>query len=288
MQRIWRSVFQLIVVLTLVLPAGAESFREAERKIILGVHPYLPPPELQKRYEPLAQYLQNTLGSKVIVRVGRDYEDHMVLVGTDRIDIAFLGPAAYVRMVKKFGKKPILARIETRGNPVFNGYLVTSDGSGVTDIASLRGKRFAFGDPESTMSHLIPRHMLLTSGIDLDDLGKYAFLGSHTNVALGVLAGDYDAGAVKGEVLAAYRDQGLRAFAKSPAFSEHLFVTRSDATPAFVEAVKNALYSLSDSPEGRAILSGLKRGITGMAPAEDADYDNLREVLETLGNLRTE
>jgi len=288
MQRIWRSVLPVIIVLVLVSTADAEAYPEAERTITLGVHPYLSPSEIEQRYQPLAQYLEITLGTKVVVRVGRDYQEHVVLVGTDKIDIAFLGPAAYVRMVEKYGRKPILARLETRGNPVFNGYLVTSQGSGVTDIASLRGKRFAFGDPASTMSHLIPRHMLLNSGIDLDDLSRYAFLGSHTNVALGVLAGEYDAGAVKGEVLAAYRDQGLRAFAKSAPFSEHLFVTRSDASPFFIEAVKNALYRLSASPEGRAILSGLKRGITGMVPAQDADYDNLREVLKTLGDLGTE
>jgi len=285
MQRILRSVFRLAFIFICASQAGAESSATTERTVILGVHPYLPVSELKKRYEPLARYLQHALESKVIVRVGRDYEEHVALVGNNKIDIGFLGPAAYVRMVEKYGRKPLLARLETRGKPVFNGYLVTSVGSGVTDIASLRGKRFAFGDPASTMSHLVPRHMLLKSGIDVDDLSKYEFLGSHTNVASGILKGDYDAGAVKGEVLAAFRDRGLRAFAKSPPFSEHVFVARSDAPPAFIEAVTSALFRLSGSPEGHAILSGLKRGVTGMVPVQDKDYDNLREVLHALGNL---
>jgi len=282
------GVFQLAILFALLSQALADTSPATERTLVLGVHPYLPVREIEKRYQPLAQYLADTLQSKVIVRVGRDYEEHMTLVGTDKVDIAFLGPAAYVRMVEKYGRKPLLARIETRGKPVFNGYLVTADGSNVTDIASLRGKRFAFGDPDSTMSHLIPRHMLLASGIELEDLSDYAFLGSHTDVALGVIKGDYDAGAVKGEVLAAFRDRGLRAFAKSEPFSEHLFVARSDATPAFIEVVKNALYKLSDSPERRAILSGLKRGVTGMVPVQDQDYDNLREVLRALGERGAE
>ena len=284
MQRLSRCVFLLVVALTLASQASAESSATAG-PITLGIHPYLPEPELRKRYEPLAQYLQRSLGSKVSLRVASDYEEHMALVGADKIDIAFLGPALYVRTVEKYGHKPLLARLETRGKPFFNGYLVTRQGSGVTDIASLRGKSFAFGDPASTMSHLIPRHMLLAADVDVEDLSNHDFLGSHTNVALAVMRGDYDAGAVKGEVAAAFREKGLRAFAKSAPFSEHVFVARSDAAPAFIRAVTNALYRLSESPEGRAILSGMKRGITGMVPAKDNDYDNLREVLTTLGDL---
>lgn len=274
--------FFLLMLLIMSGSAAQAGPWQNEGPIVLAVHPYISFTELLKRYQPLADYLKDSLGSEVVVRIGRDYREHISFIGKDKVDIAYLGPAQYVRMVDKYGNKPLLARLEIKGAPVFHGYLVTHRSSGVMDIESLRGRRFAFGDPASTMSHLVPRYMLLEAGIKAEDLRDYQFLGSHKNVALGVLAGAFDAGAVKEEIFELYKDRGLRAFAKSPPFSEHLFVARSDAPTDFVQRVRAALYRLSDTPEGREILNGIKQGTTAMAPVTDTDYDNLRAVLKQL------
>ena len=272
----------LTIATLLTIFLVAEVRADDTEPVILAVHPYLPPAEIQARYSSLAMYLQKALERKVVVRVGKDYGEHITFIGNDKVDIAYLGPAAYVQVVGKYGSKPLLARLEIDGRPVFHGYLVTNANSGVTDIASLRGKRFAFGAPESTMSHLVPRYMLLNAGIHLDNLADYQFLGSHKNVALGVLAGDFDAGAVKEEVVDAFKGQGLRPFAKSSPFSEHLFVARSNAAPAFIDTVRKALLSLSDAVDGHKVLQGIKSSVTAMVPVKDSDYDNLRRVLHAL------
>jgi phosphonate transport system substrate-binding protein len=253
-----------------------------EKPIVMAIHPYLPFQELQQRYQPLADYLTESLDKQVIVRVGRDYGEHIAHIGTDRVDIAYLGPATYVHLVEKYGKKPLLARLEINGKPVFRGYLVTRTNSDVVDLDSLRGKRFAFGDPASTMSHLVPRYLMLEAGLDASDLLDYQFLGSHENVALAVLSGIFDAGAVKEEVLESYKNKGLRAFTESPPFSEHLFVASSKVAPDMVQTMRNAMYRLSETKGGHEILNGIKQGVTGLVPVDDADYDNLRVVLKEL------
>ena len=254
----------------------------AQDSLILAVHPYLPFAELTDRYTPLADYLGKQLGRDVVVRIGRNYQDHMVHIGRDEVDIAFMGPAPYVALVDKYGGKPLLARLEINGKPVFHGKIITAKDSPIASLADLKGKRFAFGDPESTMSHRVPRFMLLEVDVSVDDLADHQFLGSHTNVALGVLAGDFDAGAVKEEVFYKFEPQGLQALATTPPFSEHVFVARSTLPPQTVEAIRKALYRLRDTSEGQAILSGIKEGLTGMVPVQDSDYDNLREILKTL------
>ena len=283
MKRLENTLLYIIMMLMLTGSLASQASEVSGQPVVLAVHPYLPFQDLQKRYKPLAAYLEETLNQKVVVRIGRDYGEHSTYIGKDQVDIAYLGPAAYVRMVEKHGEKPLLARLVVNGEPVFRGYLVTGPGSGVNDIRSLRGKRLAFGDPRSTMSHFVPRHMMLEAGIDVDMLEDYQFLGSHKNVALAVLSGAFDAGAVKEEVLDAFKAQGLKAIATSDPFSEHLFVARSDAPEEFVETVRNALYRLSDTREGRAILRSIKQSVTALAPVEDSDYDNLRTVLDTLG-----
>ncbi|MEN8178447.1 MAG: phosphate/phosphite/phosphonate ABC transporter substrate-binding protein [Pseudomonadota bacterium] len=282
MPRLFQSLsFCLLVLVSSYWPLTVAA-ETAKKTIILAVHPYLPFQELHKRYQPLAKYLREVLDATVVVRIGRDYGEHIAHIGMDKVDIAYMGPATYVRLVEKYGKKPLLARLEVNGKPAFHGYLVTNSNSGVNDIQSLRGKRFAFGDPASTMSHLVPRHMLMEAGMDVGDLMDYQFLGSHKNVALAVLSEAFDAGAVKEEVMVSYRSRGLKAIARSAPFSEHLFVARADAEDEFVDVVRKALYQLSESQEGRRILNSIKFGVTGLVPVEDSDYDNLRAVLKQL------
>jgi phosphonate transport system substrate-binding protein len=274
----------LRVVLVLML-SGNSAIQASEasgQPVVLAVHPYLPFQELKKRYEPLADYLEKALNKEVVVKIGRDYGEHITFIGKDQVDIAYLGPAAYVRMVEKYGKKPLLARLAVNGKPVFRGYLVTSASSGINNLQSLRGKRLAFGDPGSTMSHFVPRHMMLEAGIDVDMLEDYQFLGSHRNVALAVLSGAFDAGAVKEEVYDAFKAKGLKTVATSDSYSEHLFVARSDAPEDFIVKVRNTLFQLSDTAEGREILRNIKQSVTALVPVDDSDYDNLRRVLEML------
>jgi len=263
--------------------SAVHASNESDQPVVLAIHPYLSFQELKKRYKPLADHLEKTLNKEVVIRIGRNYDEHITYVGKDQVDIAYMGPAAYVQMAEKYGKKPLLARLSINGEPVFRGYLVTSSNSDLQDIQSLRGKRLAFGDPKSTMSHFVPRHMMLEAGIDVDMLEDYQFLGSHKNVALAVLSGAFDAGAVKEGVFNAFKPRGLTSIAGSDPFSEHLFVARSDAPEEFVETVRNALYQLSGTAAGRAILRTIKQSVTALVPVEDSDYDNLRAVLETLG-----
>ena len=274
-----------IVLVLLCLSAPAHPMQDPEAgPLILAVHPYLPQEELMQRFSPLARYLGDRIDRKILVRVGRDYEEHETHVGNNQVDIAFMGPASYVKMTERHGAKPLLARLEIKGKALFRGAIVTRADSGIARLAAVKGRRFAFGDSLSTMSHLVPRYMLLQAGIGLQDLAYYAYLGSHRNVALGVLSGDFDAGAVKEEVYLEHESQGLRVVAWTPALSEHLFVVRDTLPPATVQELRDALLALGDpqTERGRWILSNIKSGVTGMARVQDSDYDNLRLILDTL------
>jgi phosphonate transport system substrate-binding protein len=267
----------LLLLVTALLAAAAPAH---EAPYVLGVHPYLDELELVRRFTPLAEDLARVLARDVRVEVGTDYEDHIRAIGQDRLDVAYLGPASYVEVTRRYGPKPILARLEADGTPSFRGYIVVRDDSPLERLADLKGGRFAFGDPDSTMGTLVPRFMLLEAGIDLADLAEYRHLVGHKNVALAVLTGNADAGALKAEVYEQYRRHGLRALAESPAISEHLFVTRSDLAPALVARLRARLLGLREAGLVERVLVPIKAGITALVPAQDADYDNLRRIVE--------
>ena len=255
----------------------------AGQPLLLGVHPYLSYGELQNRFQPLAHYLARSLGVTVKVKVGRDYAEHVDEVGHDRIDIAYLGPIPYVHMVEKHGSKPLLARLERIGKAVLVGHIVVRDNSPLQHVTELRGKAFAFGDPESTMSTVVPQAVLAAAGISLGDLSHYANYRGHSNVALAVLSGQMDAGAIKSEVYEDFSERGLRSLARMPEVSEHLFVARGDMPPLLVEKIRMLLLGIADDPEGMLALKALHRDATGLVPVSDRDYDPLRKLLTMTG-----
>ena len=275
--------FVLCIICFLCVGMSAVGAAEpAQTPLILAVHPYLPSEEIHKRFTPLAEYLGKQLGRPVQVRVGRDYDQHVEAIGLNSVDIAFMGPSSFVLMGERYGAKPLLARIAIKGKPRLSGYIVTSVNSTLRNLGDLRGKRFAFVDPDSTMGTIMPRYVMQQAGIELKTLASYQYLGGHKNVALGVLSGDYDAGAVKSEVYDEMASRGLRVLAKLPEVSEHLFVARSDMPDKQVAQLRQALLQLQGEADGVVIMRAMNKDMTAMVPVVDADYDNLRKIQRTV------
>ncbi len=249
--------------------------------LTLGVHPFLTAKELVPKFTPLINYLGEELGKPVRLVIAKDYAEHIRRVGEDKLDLAYLGPASYVEMVEQYGSKPLLARQEIQGKPTFRGALILPAQSGINSLQDLKGKRFAFGSPHSTMSHLVPRYLLLEAGLGGEDF-SFNFLGNHEDVALGVLMGEFDAGAVKEAVYHKYRPQGMKLLTWTPAISEHLFVAGNHLPEAEVKAVRAALLALSAEKVVARVLAPLKSTLTGLVAVEDRDYQNLRQILRTL------
>lgn len=273
---------RLLLAALLWWSAGVPAAGGPPSELILGVHPYLSHSELQVRFEPLADYLAKGLGRGVKVRVGRDYAEHIDEVGQNHVDIAYLGPISYVRMVERYGDKPLLARLARNGRAILEGYIVVPGKSPLHSLTDLRGRSFAFGEPDSTMSSVVPQATLAAAGISLPDLGRYVRYHGHNNVALAVLSGQMDAGAVKSEVFDSFNGLGLRALAKLPEVSEHLFVTRSDMPEQTVVKLRQLMLDLAHSRRGLNILKSIHRDATALVAVDDHDYDNLRDMLKII------
>jgi phosphonate transport system substrate-binding protein len=276
-------IMAALICLFFILPSSGFS----ENVMTLQIHPYLPSSELLRKFSPLITYLENKLETEIVCNISKDYQEHIEMIGNDKVDIAYLGPASYVKVVDTFGSKPLLARLEIKGSPLFQGVIITLKSSSIRSVNDLKGKRFAFGDPDSTMSHIVPLTVLHDKGINLNDLAKHSFLNGHRNVALGVLMGDFDAGAVKEEVFYEYKDRGLFDLEWTPKISEHLFVAKSTLPDKVVNKLRAALLSLRDDPDANRIMSSIKQDVTALVPVEDKNYDNLRVILKKAENINT-
>lgn len=256
-----------------------------DKPLVLAVHPFLPSLELLNRFTPLAEYLSKAVGRPVEVAVSNSFESHIEAVGNGRVDIAHMNPASYIKLVDRYGTHPILGCLEVDGRHTFYGVIFTTATSPIKTLSDLKGKRVAFVDRESTMGHVVPRYMLYKAGIKVEDFGGYDFLKNHESVALSVLSGNFDAGAIKSETYIKYKDKGIRALAFSDQYSEHLLVVRKDLDSALAGKLKDAILLLQGTEQARRIASSINPDRTGFTAVTDHDYDNLRDVMRTLKKL---
>lgn len=273
----------LRIILVLVAFSSHNAAYAAEpagqKPLILAVHPYLPRDEIFARFTPLANYIAQAIGRSVEVHIGQNYDEHVDAIGSDSVDIAYMGPVPYVKLVSKYGAKPLLARQVINGKPFLKGEIIVRKESPLQSLAELKGKRFVFTDATSTMGSVLPQKMLLQAGVPLTSLAGYKFIEGHDNVALAVLAGDFDAGAVKEEVFQKYEPKGLRALAHLPEVYDHLFVTSSKLPASMVDSIRRLLLDMDKTAEGKSIMVAIHPQMTALVPAKDSDYDSLRAIM---------
>lgn len=278
-QRIW--CFTLLILIFMTLSPG-QATADA---LVLGVHPFKPATQLSEMFAPLVAYLSKELGEPVTLRIAKDYQTHIDAVGSDSLDIACMDALSYVEMVEKYGQKPLLARLSFGGNPTYQGKIFVGRDSPIQNLTDLKGKRFAFAEPHSTMGYLMPRYQLWLAGVNIEDFASYEFVGDHVNVSLGVLAGTFDAGAVKEDVFYQYEARGLRAIATTMPVSYHLLMTGRHLPESKRQKLQNILLGAHQNPQGRSALQILTPGITKLSTVQDSDYDSLRTVLSTIKKL---
>ncbi len=284
MQQIRKYAALALSLFGVISPSFAEQ-QETPKSYVFGVHPYLTAKELLERFTPLINYLSEALDKQVVLRVAKTYASHIELVGEDKVDIAYLGPVPYVKLVKNYGHKHLLAKIQVKGKSTFRGAIIVPQNSPIKTLADLRGKRFAFGSPNSTMSHFVPRFVLWKAGITVEQLSHYQFIKYHENVVFGVLIGTFDAGAIKEDIVNQYAVQGIKVLKWTPPIAVHVFVATQRFPQQQVEKLQTLLLNLNEHPKGKNILTRIKKSITGVEAANDEDYKKLRLILQTVEQL---
>jgi phosphate/phosphite/phosphonate ABC transporter binding protein len=274
---------------TELLEAEVSRFKvlpeESRSALRFGVVPLESPARMHRRFTPLAEYLGRALGRPVELKVGLDFSEAVRDLGEGRTQFAYLTPSTYVLAHGRFGAT-LLATALRRGKPFQHAAIICRRDARIRTLADLQGRSFAFGDVNSTSSHIVPRAMLLEAGVGVERLGSFEHLGHHDAVAAAVLRGDYDAGAVMESVAAQYEAEGLMTLAQSPPIPEFNICAARDLPDADRETLRGALIALSrDGAAGSAVLETLYADYTGFAQTTDADYAGVRQMMQKLGLL---
>lgn len=127
------------------------------------------------------------------------------------LDMAWLGASAYAKifLTDPEAVEPVLVKVNTDGSIGYYSIGFARVDRGVKTLEDLKGKVFAFGDPNSTSGYLIPKVEIAAAGYSMDP-GKYfgdvKFTGGHEQTIVAVANGDVDAGVTWADGLGAWED----------------------------------------------------------------------------------
>jgi phosphonate transport system substrate-binding protein len=115
------------------------------------------------------------------------------------LDMAWLGASGYskVYLTNPDAVVPVLTKINDDGSFGYYSIGFTRKDTGITSLEEMKGKVFAFGDPNSTSGYLIPSIEIPAKGYSMEP-GEYfedvIFTGGHEQTIIAVSNGDIDAG----------------------------------------------------------------------------------------------
>ena len=183
------SIFAIAAAAAFVSPAHAQGV------LRVSAIPDESPTELQRKFQPLGEYLAEKTGMKVEFVPVTDYAASVEVLVNNKLDMVWFGGFTFVqaKIRSNDGVIPLVQRAE---DEQFKSVFITRADSGIGKLEDLKGKTFSFGSPSSTSGHLMPRSFLLQAKVDPDKDMRVSFSGAHDATAFAVAGGKVQAGAL--------------------------------------------------------------------------------------------
>jgi phosphonate transport system substrate-binding protein len=248
------------------------------------------PEQMERRFAPLAAYLQEALGTPVVFTPVPDYAAAVERFARHEIDIVYYGGFTFVQARRRTSNA--LPLVQREGDAEFRTHFITAAKSSIRTLDDLRGKALAFGSISSTSGHLMPRFHLQRAGIRPEkDLREVTYSGSHDRTAEWVEAGRVDAGAINASIWDKLVEEKridprkVRIFYTTPPYFDYNFTVRGDLAPELIERIEKAFLALDyDDPRHRPILD-LQR-TKRFIETKPENYDGIAEAARAAGLIR--
>ncbi len=138
------------------LPASLEPAPHAQKQELrVAVAAMISPKETFIFYKQLLDHIGDRLGYRVQLIQRKTYKEVNALFPRRQIDLAFICTGPYAAAQEVYGFEAIATPI-VRGVPFYQSYLIVNKRSPHQTLEDLRGRVFAFTDPDSNTGHSSP------------------------------------------------------------------------------------------------------------------------------------
>ena len=185
-----------------VAPTRTPRVGSVDRPIVFAFTPSQDVQRITASGNAIASALANATGLKWKVVVPTSYSAQIESMCAGQTDIAAIAPLQMTLMLDKQCGTPVLGAL--RNDPstktlstTYKSQILVSKASGITDLAGLKGKKFAFVDPISASGYLFPSLLVKdkTGQEPKTFFSQTIFAGGHDKAALAVYTGQVDGAA---------------------------------------------------------------------------------------------
>jgi len=230
-------------------------------------------------------YLESQLKGPVQFVRRASYAEIVDLLMQDKLDFAWLCGFPFVTHRKDLD---LLAVPLYKTRPLYQSYLIVPAGDGRTqDLAGLKGRIFAYSDPNSNSGYLVPQFGLARINEPADRFfRKTFFTGSHRAVIEAVAKGLANGGAVDGYVydaLARLQPEIVdktRIVERSPFFGFPPFVAHKRVRRETFRQMQEVLLGMSGDPMGKKLLGDLY--LDSFVAGHPRQYDEIAAMVNSL------
>lgn len=244
--------------------------------LTFGVYATDLPTIIYRQFLPMLELVQAELAkslgvpASIELRIFKTYDGALEALVQGQVDFVRFGPSSYILAKAREPRISLLAMEDNDGEKIFQGMIVVRRDSPVQKLADLCGRKFAFGDENSTIGRYLAQLQLVNAGITAKDLAGHAFLGRHDKVFTAVELGDFHAGAVKESTFDKMNTKNtLRVLVRFDNVTKP-WVARAKLDPTVAAGLRAVLLHMKP----RGVLKDV--GITGFRTVTDADYDPIR------------
>jgi len=242
-------------------------------------------PNMLPVYAFIAGYLGRYVGYRTELVVGTRFDQF----AAGEIEVGFICGLPYVQLMRLTPSPvallaaPVLTPERYGDRPVYFSDVIVRRGSEARAFADLRGRSWAYNDPDSHLGSNLTRFLLARMGETRGFFRNVIEAGFHQQSIQMEAAGEVDAAAIDSHVLAIE-------LSDHPTLSESITVIDTFG-PSTIQPVvaanhlpdevkgrlRAALYAIGNDPAARADLT---RGfVDRFVPVADADYDDIRRML---------
>jgi phosphonate transport system substrate-binding protein len=249
------------------------------------------PVDTVKYYQEIIDYIGARIRQPVRMVHRRTYDEMDGLLERGDVKIAFICSAPYVKDRERFGVELLVAP-SVNGSTRYQSYIIVHNDSPIKAFPELKGKSFAFTDPNSNTGKIYPTYLLKTMGyVPEIFFGRTLYSYSHNKSVEMVAKKVVDGAAVESMVYEYMRKTGspyarqTKIIKRSPPFGIPPVVVTRDIGPGLKNEVREAFLTMGSSPKGKAILDAMM--IDGFVEVPDGNYDSIREMERAVAGIST-
>lgn len=267
-------------------PVSPESGSEQLRVAVAAI---ISPKETFVYYRQLLGYIGQKLDREIEFIQRKTYGEINELLAKGKIDLAFICSGPYVVGNEKHGFQ-LVATPQVQNSHFYHSYLIVNKTSEFQTLEDLRGRVFAFSDPDSNTGKLVPTYWLSQLGERPETFfSKTIYTYSHDNSILAVAKSLVDGAAVDGLIWEYYHRKNpiftskTRIIRKSEPYGIPPMVASSAIPYELMTRIRGLLFSMHEDPKGQTILNELM--IDKFIAPNDKWYDSIRKINRKLTSL---